>query len=290
MPELPFSDTQRRPEPRRRQRGFTLIELLVVIAIIAVLMALLLPAVQQAREAAMRAQCKNNLMQIALALHNYEMAYLCLPPGSIDLNRPIRSEAAGYHFGWTVQLLPFLDQSPTYERFNFSVGLYDGPNSEPRAAPMSVLKCPSNRFTTGSSISYAACHHDSESPIDVDNNGVMFLNSCIRYRDVRDGVSNTIYVGEQTGPTDGLGWASGTRATIRNTGSINSNGARPVPPPFAGPEADNVLAVGGFGSPHLAGAHVAMGDGSIRFINQSISLTTFKNLGNRADGSLPVEF
>src|SRR5262245_32852973 len=90
------------------RRGFTLIELLVVIAIIAVLIALLLPAVQQAREAARRTQCKNNLMQMGLALHNYEMTYERLPPGSVDPNRPIRNEPKDYHFGWMVKLLPYL--------------------------------------------------------------------------------------------------------------------------------------------------------------------------------------
>src|SRR5438874_5474009 len=101
--------------PRRCRGAFTLIELLVVIAIIATLIALLLPAVQQAREAARKTQCRNNLMQIGLALHNYEMAHECLPPGSIDPNRPIRNEAKGFHVGWIVQLLPFLDQTNTFQ-------------------------------------------------------------------------------------------------------------------------------------------------------------------------------
>src|SRR5213083_896811 len=101
-----------------RHRGFTLIELLVVIAIIAVLIALLLPAVQQAREAARRTQCKNNLMQLGLALHNYEMAYELLPPGSINPTGPIRNESKGYHMGWMVQILPYIDQGNVFDHFD----------------------------------------------------------------------------------------------------------------------------------------------------------------------------
>ena len=134
---------------QRKRPGFTLIELLVVIAIIAVLVALLLPAVQQAREAARRTQCKNNLMQIGIALHNYEMRHECLPPGSIDPNRPIRNEAKGYHVGWIVQVLPDLDNSNIYQRFNFSVGVYDQANNAPRGVKIASLFCPSNSALVG---------------------------------------------------------------------------------------------------------------------------------------------
>ncbi len=87
----------------RRRTAFTLIELLVVIAIISVLIALLLPAVQAAREAARRVQCVNNLMQLGIALHNYESSYEVLPPGSVNPTGPILNVPKGYHFSWMVQ-------------------------------------------------------------------------------------------------------------------------------------------------------------------------------------------
>lgn len=215
----------------RHDRGFTLIELLVVIAIIAVLIALLLPAVQQAREAARRTQCKNNLMQIGLALHNYEMAYEVLPPGTVNPTGPIENKEVGYHVSWIVQLLPYLDQQNTYQHFDFSVGVYDEKNTKVVQTEVAVFRCPSSPLgggVSGGGVNYAACHHDSEAPIDVGNNGVMFLNSSIHYHDIKDGATNTLFVGEQPGSLAPMGWASGTRATLRNAGgAINSEQARP---------------------------------------------------------------
>ena len=235
----------------------------MVIAIIAVLIALLLPAVQQAREAARRSQCKNNLVQIGLALQNYEMAFECLPPGSVDPNRPIRNEPVGYHFGWIVQLLPYLDQGNTAQHFKTANSVYDPLNRDARDVRIAVLLCSSNWAVsqTGGVTTYAGCHHDVEAPIDVDNNGVLFLNSSVRFRDIRDGVSNTIFVGELFDLPPNLGWASGTRATLRNAGSgiVGPSAFQPgipgvpIPPADAGPEAQ-ILRVGGFGSPHVGGA------------------------------------
>ncbi len=293
----------RNPKSKIRNRAFTLIELLVVIAIIAILISLLLPAVQQAREAARRCQCKNNLMQIGLALHNYEMAWERLPPGSVDPNRPIRNEPIGYHFGWIVQVLPQLDAASTYEHFDFRVGVYDPANGPAGNVRISVLVCPSN-WNTGrtqfqGATTYAGCHHDVEAPIDIDNNGVLFLNSGVRYRDIRDGASNTIFAGEFADIPDGLGWASGTRATLRNAGgginaaALSSRSGIPGPPGVAAPpvavpvDKDTaILQVGGFGSYHTGGAQFLLGDGSVRFISQNIKQSTFKNLANRADGEL----
>ncbi|MSR57201.1 MAG: DUF1559 domain-containing protein [Planctomycetaceae bacterium] len=286
---------------RRRHRGFTLIELLVVIAIIAVLIALLLPAVQQAREAARRTQCKNNLMQIGLAVHNYEMAFERLPPGTVNPTGPIKSEAKGYHVSWGVQILPYIDQMPTFEHFDFSVGVYDDTNQPPRVVGFGFYLCPSSPAALQSGgTSYAGCHHDVEAPIDVDNHGVLFLNSSIRYRDIRDGSSNTVFVGEHLGSAEPLGWASGTRATLRNTGTaINASrlvpgGANPLPSSSGSaggqPTDAELLAVGGFASNHVGGAHFVLGDGSVRFISQNVNAATLQQLGHRADGKLMNEY
>src|SRR5688572_33061782 len=94
--------------------GFTLVELLVVIAIIGVLVALLLPAVQAAREAARRSSCMNNLSQLNLAIHQYEMAHGAYPPGTVAAAGPISNTATGYHHSWTVQILPYIEQQNAY--------------------------------------------------------------------------------------------------------------------------------------------------------------------------------
>src|SRR5262245_57610252 len=267
-------------------RGFTLIELFVVLVIIMILVSLLLPAVQQAREAARRTGCRNNLMQIGLALRNYESAHECLPPGTVDVNRPVRNDGKGYQFSWAVQILPQLDLPNLHAAFDFRVGVYDKANNGAALQSIPVYTCPAGRVSG----SYAACHHDVEAPIDVDNNGVMFLNSSIRRGDIRDGASNTIYVGEGGGGSLS-GWISGSRDTLRNTGwPINSlvpAGATVARMPA--PRNFNVLAVGGFGSSHAGGAYFVFGDGAVRYLADSISLPVLHQLGHRADGELPSE-
>ncbi|MGH7140958.1 MAG: DUF1559 domain-containing protein, partial [Pirellulales bacterium] len=92
------------------RRGFTLVELLVVIAIIGILIALLLPAVQAARETARRHSCMNNLCQLIIATQNYAAAHGVLPPGSIEAAGPVRNQPVGYHISWVAQILPFIEQ------------------------------------------------------------------------------------------------------------------------------------------------------------------------------------
>ncbi len=284
------------PQPRlsaasELRRAFTLIELLVVIAIIAVLVALLLPAVQQAREAARRVQCKNNLAQIGLAVMNYEMAHGVLPPGSVNQTGPIQSTPEGYHMSWIAQILPNIEQRAVYKAIDFNAGAYDQAATV-SSVVMATFHCPSSSENlSGASVSftsYAGCHHDEESPIDTDNNGVFFLNSSVRFKDVIDGASNTVFVGEKQGLDNGLSWLSGTRATLRNTGvgpnkSPTLTGQGWSSPSQSGPLFEDPLAVGGFGSAHIGGAQFALGDGSVRFISENIDVEVFGNLGNRHD-------
>src|SRR3954454_6204440 len=148
------------------RRGFTLIELLVVIAIISVLISLLLPAVQAAREAARRVQCVNNLMQLGIALQNYESSHEILPPGVIDPSGPIMNVPRGYHAGWMLQLLPFLEQRSLARRYDDGPGVYAGANLTVRKAMINTFLCPSDggahrRNADAVALnSYAACHHD----------------------------------------------------------------------------------------------------------------------------------
>lgn len=203
---------------QRRRTGFTLVELLVVIAIIAMLVALLLPAVQATREAARRASCANNLVQWILAIHNYEMAHTFLPPGTLEFKGPVLSQAKGYHHGWMTQILPYVEERNIYDAIDRQVGVYDAKNSPVRRLRLRIAQCPSDSIGLGPMSNYAAVHHDVEAPIDTDNRGVFFLNSRVRYEDVTDGSSHTLFLGERNGEGRDLGWMSGTRATLRNMG------------------------------------------------------------------------
>ncbi|MBX9788732.1 MAG: DUF1559 domain-containing protein [Pirellulales bacterium] len=364
----------------RAHVGFTLVELLVVIAIIGVLIALLLPAVNAAREAGRRTTCRNNLMQISIALQHYDSSFETLPPGTINPTGPIVNEPKGDHISWIAQILPQLGQQAVARHLDLRAGAYDPRNLPAAKVVIATLYCPSELLSwsdDGRALSsYAACHHDVEAPIDATNNGVMFLNSSVRERDLTDGASYTLFVGEKRNEPNDLGWLSGTRATLRNTGTmINAtpaegpaaNGVQlilPPPPPLpegaldnadAGARDDaaeqptsdesenatdnelttddaattaqtvgaakdeesdtsssdddsaplrtpeqmaaaaaiqaqlkNPLYVGGFGSPHSSGANFIFGDGSVRFLGDSIDRRAFEQLGNRADGKLPL--
>jgi len=131
----------RHAHARSKRRAFTLVELLVVIAIIGILVSLLLPAVQAAREAARRVQCLNNVTQLGLSLHNYEFHHEALPAGVTNPDGPIRNEPQGIHVSWIVKILPYLEQNAAYRKFDQSLGAYDAKcrDSSARDQSLAVL-------------------------------------------------------------------------------------------------------------------------------------------------------
>ncbi len=285
----------RTQQASRGRRGFTLIELLVVIAIIAVLIALLLPAVQQAREAARRSDCKNKLAQIALAIHNYELCYETLPPGCVNETGPVTAKPEGYHMSWTVQILPYLEQAALFDHFDFKKDVYSQP-AEIRMVSVATYRCPSEWNNDvgpkGHPSNYVGNQGGEETPIDMTNNGVLFLNSRVKMRDIRDGATNTILVGEIRTLVGEEFWAAGTRVTLRNSATqpnrdyerfAPSNPRSDNPPAFADPNY-----VGGFGSHHSGGTQITLADGAVRFISNNVDQEVFSRLGSRADGKLII--
>ncbi len=204
--------------PARRQiRGFTLIELLVVVTIICVLVALLLPAVQAAREAARRMSCSNNLKQVTLGLHNYHDTNRSLPPLYIG---PAQAEGA---LSWTVHLLPFVEQQHLFDKFEKMPHWTGGPaklDSDafyatvgvPTSFQIPTALCPSDRvgqrvasttdaFGLGTpgefaSLSYKVCTGTDVDGVDTANNGMFQANYGLRFSDARDGTSNVFLVSE----------------------------------------------------------------------------------------------
>jgi len=281
-----------------------MIELLFVVAIIALLIALLLPAIQSARETARRAQCTNNLMQLGIGMGNYASTHSVFPPGVVNDKGPILNLPHGYHHSWVVQILPFIGQDNVYRRFDFRQGVYEPANDTAVGVKIAILLCPASPVRTFA-INYAGCHHDVDAPIAADNHGVLYLNSRVRYDDVPDGPAYTILLGEirAGGPT--LGWASGTRSTLRNTGQpLNA------PDPLAGaigrpytPVANSrgpieyeaverlagdglwpIALTGGFSSWHPSTSNFLFCDGSVRLLKASINGRVYQLLGNRDDG------
>ena len=187
---------------RQRTTGFTLVELLVVIAIIGILVALLLPAVQAAREAARRTSCVNNEVQLALAIHSYEFHFETLPPGVTNPTGPIRNEPQGLHVSWIVRILPYMEENTLFKHFDIALGAYAPANAKVRATEISIVECPSegseffNETRNIAHSSYVGCHNDVEAPINKDNHGLLFLDSKIRYSEIEDGSSKTLLLSE----------------------------------------------------------------------------------------------
>lgn len=292
----------------RPKTGFTLIELLVVIAIIAVLIALLLPAVQQAREAARRTQCKNNLKQIGIALHNYHDTHSQFPPGWIGVTNRAPHVAGTSGFGWASMLLPEMDQRPLHDQINFEGSILDPSNAFLAAMSLAAMRCPSDSSPEQWQISseedgtplmmlpianYVGSFgtlelHDCEdlAPGQVcQGDGVFFHNSRVKIRDLVDGTSQTLMVGERrTDPQ--LDWYStwtgvvpeGEEAMARVLAVADHNPNSPA------------AHLEDFSSQHPSGVHFLLGDGSVRFVGENIDHGVFQSLATRAGHEVVSEF
>lgn len=232
--------------------GFTLVELLVTISIIGILMGLLLPAVQAARESARRTQCSNNLHQIGIALQNYHTARRTLPPGCLQW-RPPGGSTALKQFAWSALILPYLEQTELYESINFNVA-YDAPaNSLPGSTQLSVYRCPSATLPAPGGLGktdYAGLYGQRLTTFTNTNNGVFIYNRALRFEEIRDGLSQTACVAEDTlGPE--CEWING-RNTFEQSGSINDSTASLI---------DNEIR-----SEHSGGAMVLFTDGHVSFL------------------------
>ncbi|MBA4067162.1 MAG: prepilin-type cleavage/methylation domain-containing protein [Isosphaera sp.] len=307
-----------------RRRGFTLIELLVVVAIIAVLVGLLLPAVQKVREAAAKAKCGNNLKQLALALHHYHDAHGAFPPGGATTLGPVpadgqdvlcRNPAPGVSKNvstrapWTVLVLPYIEDENRFARFALT-GTFNGmipddggpttsANRAEQVRPNARFHCPSDPLvaTTPTRNCYFGVQGGGATPpcsaflrpaSVFYHNGVLYRDSRVKIGDVGDGTSNTLLLGEskyQNVFNPPYFFGSTWASGYRTT--VDYAKANNV---AAAQEPINSILTGGyddsrmFGSHHQGGALFAGVDGGVRFLRQDGDLATFRAMGARADG------
>jgi prepilin-type N-terminal cleavage/methylation domain-containing protein len=327
---------------RFRSSGFTLIELLVVIAIIAILIGLLLPAVQKVREAAARSKCSNNLKQLALACHTYADTNLGLPPAMVDLNGSnwnAPNNTAGFGPSWVVLVLPYIEQGPLYNQVSQNITNYQSGTGDQnwrniRSATIPTMLCPSDPNNTvqysgggggwargnyaanlGSLFpGYPGPGFDGASGtvnvggVNYQGQGPMWFVSrgpfkCQGIQQITDGSSNTIMVGEiragmvatdprgvwalgHVGSSSIAGYAQGDDATINamNSGADDVQGCTDNPQQGLGCWASCPSQQQTLRSLHPGGALSAMGDGSVRFLRNSLSTLSFALLGSGNDG------
>lgn len=332
--KLRHSIRERSRTAEANHRAFTLVELLVVIAIIGILVALLLPAIQAAREAARRSQCVNNMKQLGLAIQNYELNKKHLPPGAI-WDHFLRGKGSTL-----VYILPYMEQQPIYDKFDFTKFTIDGQTLDGGttaigAAVISAYVCPSDDHPPTAQVqgddlailekalhNYATSQGPTEHP---DNSGCScsidwnvlstapysyfdkFAGPFTRYgtieksignwrrkvkiKDVTDGVSKTIYVGEVR-PACSLHVARGWATTNNGCGftttliPINFDSCAEGDHPDGCRRPCNYNAELGFKSRHPGGANFSLGDASVQFISEDIDMKTYQYLGDKADGQV----
>jgi prepilin-type N-terminal cleavage/methylation domain-containing protein/prepilin-type processing-associated H-X9-DG protein len=280
------------------RRAFTLIELLVVIAVIGVLIALLLPAVQMAREAARRIQCTNNLKQVGVALHNYHDTHTVLPPGYVYQ----RGYAVG-GFGWASMVLPHLEQTSLHASLNFSLPAWSAANSTGCVATVGTFQCPTDYTVTKGFLeregfryarsSYVACFGPADmDATPEDRRGLFSRNSRTLFADVTDGLSQTLMAGERT-----------NAVYLTVVGSSNHFDLETVWPGAIKelPDDDHAhttlfQSLCFINSPnfddrnsmsyHPGGSNFLFGDGSVKYLKLSLNVGVYRALGTRAGGEV----
>jgi prepilin-type N-terminal cleavage/methylation domain-containing protein/prepilin-type processing-associated H-X9-DG protein len=306
------------------RRAFTLIELLVTIAVIAVLMGLLLPAIQKVRESANRLKCQNNLKQIGLAMQNYHDTTGALPPGyrsAMPFTDGATDTAPGW--GWAAYLLPYIEQGNLGRELRFDqpvqnspaiqtmVKLYVCPSDSTPASAFPVTDGFGATICLAAPTSYAACcGNDASDTTGPDGSGVFFRNSDLRISQISDGTSNTMLIGERAWANANGIWAGAIPNAVIRRGPANP--CQPVIPNAWYPAATLVLAhahlnnavldpdgsagMDDFSSRHPGGANFVFADGSVHFLksipldNPNGSYTpdgvVFQALGTRAGGEV----
>jgi len=286
---------------RSPARGFTLVELLAVIAIIGIIVALLLPAVQAAREAVRRSSCNNNLHQLGIALNNYHSAHQVFPPAYFG----DRTTWTRPHWSWSTFLLPYLEQQPLYVTLGvgpkeFGYGADFAPPCDATQIPLGVFTCPSD---VGPRLNHRKGSHAKSNYRGVEGsratetasydilsrqNGVFYLNSSLPFAAITDGSSSTLMVGECLLTPGDQGHVATLWAGMRGTES----GITYISDAMWCVNADPAYCINGqadqaFSSNHPGGAQFLFCDGSVHFLKQTVDGKVLECLAARNDG-LPV--
>jgi len=264
------SRVRQRPPARS---AFTLVEMLVVAAISAMLLALLLPAVNAAREASRRGQCASNLRQIGVGLHLYHGAHRAFPPGGIEW-RPYRN-TTNRQLAWSAFLLPFVEEQAVYDRLDLSTPFDSRQNAAGAAVVINIYLCPTVPRDSDLVDGLAACDYGGvygESITGPDHaNGTMIYNKPISLRMITDGAANTVIVAENSVPGNGAWQWINALNIFDQSEPINSM---------------DDLWNDEIRSLHPAGANVLFADGSMHFLNENLDLPTLAAICTRAGGDI----